>query len=236
MIIFLINRELPTQQERATPRPERMMTDTTVFMNDLSCSERLLVWCVRRLSGGNSTGAGMPGLALPCFRADFAAVVEAFHMALARLRAYQREPVDVGICSATHLTGTENRFLLAATAAQEGREAEVRRTLRPIFAHHHVLSPFAAAITQLGACMAGAGYWLPRRGGTPAALTRTQSTRLRPSPCAPGREGERPQPVATATHQPVGAGCLAAMRWHDADMGNAHVMWPGHALSHAGGL
>ncbi|KAB8122574.1 hypothetical protein D3W54_15525 [Komagataeibacter medellinensis] len=213
-----------------------MMTDTTVFMNDLSCSERLLVWCVRRLNGGDSTGAGMPGLALPCFRADFAAVVEAFHMALARLRAYQREPVDVGICSATRLTGTENRFLLAATAAQEGREAEVRRTLRPIFTHHHVLSPFAAAITQLGACMAGAGYWLPHRGGTPAAQTRTRSTRLRPSPSIPGREGDRLQRVATAHHQPVGAGCLAAMRWHDADMGNAHIMWPGHTLSHAGGL
>ncbi|KDU94660.1 hypothetical protein CFR78_08110 [Komagataeibacter rhaeticus] len=215
------------------PRPERMMTDTTIFMNDLSCSERLLVWCVRRLSGEGRTGGGMPGLALPCFRADFAAVVEAFHMALGRLRAYQREPVDVGICNATHLTGTESRFLLAAAAAQEGREAEVRRTLRPIFAHHHVLSPFAAAITQLGACMAGAGYWLPRRATTPALPNRPPVTQLR----RPSRDAAaRPQSPSPTMSQPVGAGCLAAMRWHDADMGSAHVMWPGHALPQAGGL
>ncbi|MDT8872317.1 hypothetical protein RAA17_16765 [Komagataeibacter rhaeticus] len=138
---------------------------------------------------GRQDRGGMPGLALPCFRADFAAVVEAFHMALGRLRAYQREPVDVGICNATHLTGTESRFLLAAAAAQEGREAEVRRTLRPIFAHHHVLSPFAAAITQLGACMAGAGYWLPRRATTPALPNRppSHSCAAHPGMRRPGR-------------------------------------------------
>ncbi len=206
------------------PRPERMMTDTTVFMNDLSCSERLLVWCVRRLSGGGEGAGSMPGLALPCFRADFAALADAFRMALGRLRTYQLAPVDVAICSATHLTGTEGRFLLAAAAAQEGREAEVRRTLRPVFAHHHVLSPFAAAITQLGACMAGAGYWLPRRGsggGSP------QAQRLRwTSQAETEWNGASSATAVPGVPQPVGAGSLATMRWHDADMGTAHVMWP----------
>ncbi|MCE2563816.1 hypothetical protein [Komagataeibacter sp. FNDCF1] len=211
-----------------------MMINTTVSMNDLSCSERLLVWCVRRLSGGGDTGASMPGLALPCFRADFAAVADAFHMALGRLRACQREPMDVAICSATRLTSTESRFLLAAAAAQEGREAEVRRTLRPVFAHHHVLSPFAAAITQLGACMAGAGYWLPRRGNTPAAPNQTPVTRLRRHTTTP--VGTQSRPASASAHQPVGAGCLATMRWHNADMGTAHVMWPGNTLRQAGGV
>ncbi|KON65896.1 hypothetical protein KOEU_05840 [Komagataeibacter europaeus] len=213
------------------PKPEQMMTNTTVFMNDLSCSERLLVWCVRRLSGAGEGTGHMPGLALPCFRTDFAAVADAFRMALGRLRAYQNGTVDVAICSATHLTGTENRFLVAAAAAQEGREAEVRRTLRPVFTHHHVLSPFAAAITQLGACMAGAGYWLPRRGhhgggGSPPV----RSLRWPAQQAADGTAVRATVPPAatpaTAAAQPVGAGCLAAMRWHSADMGTAHVMWP----------
>lgn len=198
------------------------MTDTTVFMNDLSSSERLLVWCVRRLSGQGDGARGTPGLALPCFRADFAAVIEAFRMAMNRLRAYQRTPVDVAICSATHLTGTENRFLLAATAAQEGREGEVRRMLRPVFVHHHVLSPFAAAITQLGACLAGAGYWLPRRGTMLAASSRVPVARQ------VGPAMAHPAPHAPQA-QPVGAGCLAAMRWHNGDMGHAQVMWPAPA-------
>ncbi|PYD79938.1 hypothetical protein ACM0P6_03115 [Komagataeibacter sucrofermentans] len=211
-----------------------MMTDTTVFMNDLSSSERLLVWCVRRLSGQGDGTRGTPGLALPCFRADFAAVIEAFHMAMNRLRAYQRTPVDVAICSATHLTGTENRFLLAATAAQEGHEGEVRRMLRPIFVHHHVLSPFAAAITQLGACLAGAGYWLPRRGNMLAASSRMPV--VRPRQVSAATAHPTPEPHAQQA-QPVGAGCLAAMRWHQADMGRAQVMWPGPtAAVQTGGL
>ena len=213
-----------------------MMTDTTVFMNDLSCSERLLVWCVRRLSGGGATSA-MPGWALPCFRADFAIVARAFNMALTRLRTYQCDPVDVAICNATRLTRTENRFLAAAAAAQEGREAEVRSMLRPIFAHHHVLSPFAAAITQLGACMAGAGYWLPRRN------TNTETAGRGPVPRLRWTQGQRSESVGTnptsvpVTHtQPVGAGCLAAMRWRDADMAAARIMWPNSgAAPHAHG-
>nr|WP_244191776.1 hypothetical protein [Komagataeibacter swingsii] len=202
------------------------MTNTTVFMNDLSCSERLLVWCVRRLSGAGGGAGHMPGLALPCFRSDFAAVADAFHMALERLRAYHNGPMDVAICSATHLTGTENRFLIAAAAAQEGRETEVRRTLRPVFTHHHVLAPFAAAVTQLGACMAGAGYWLPRRGhnGGGGSLRWTRP----PAAATTGMHGVAPA-MPAAVPQPVGAGCLAALRWHGADMDTAHVMWPGNA-------
>ena len=215
------------------------MTNTTVFMNDLSSSERLLVWCVRRLSGQGDGTRGTPGLALPCFRADFAAVIEAFHMAMNRLRAYQRAPVDVAICSATHLTGTENRFLLAATAAQEGREGEVRRMLRPVFVHHHVLSPFAAAITQLGACMAGAGYWLPRRGQGTTTSGRVPVTRLRWNH-GRGTDSANAAPAAHAAngaHQPVGAGSLGTLRWHDADMASAHVMWPrSAALAQTGGV
>lgn len=216
-----------------------MMTNTTVFMNDLSCSERLLVWCVRRLSGAGEGTGHMPGLALPCFRSDFAAVADAFRMALGRLRAYQNGPMDVAICSATHLTGTENRFLIAAAAAQEGREAEVRRTLRPVFTHHHVLSPFAAAITQLGACMAGAGYWLPRRGhngggsSPPAHSLRWTRPQIAEGAGVHGVASAMP----AAAPQPVGAGCLAAMRWHSADMGTAHVMWPSNAtVAQTGGL
>lgn len=207
------------------------MTDTTVFMNDLSCSERLLVWCVRRLSGAGEGTGHMPGLALPCFRSDFAAVADAFRMALGRLRACQNSTIDVAICSATHLTGTENRFLIAATAAQEGREAEVRRTLRPVFTHHHVLSPFAAAITQLGACMAGAGYWLPRRGhngggGNPSVRGLRHA---RPHTTDGATIDNPATTVPAGASQPVGAGCLVAMRWHSADMGTAHVMWPSNA-------
>ncbi|MCE2574474.1 hypothetical protein [Komagataeibacter sp. FNDCR2] len=206
-------------------------------MNDLSCSERLLVWCVRRLSGGSATTSGMPGYALPCFRADFAIVARAFNMALTRLRTYQCDPVDVAICSATRLTRTENRFLAAAAAAQEGHEAEVRSMLRPIFAHHHVLSPFAAAITQLGACMAGAGYWLPRRN--PA-----EGSARAPTPRLRWTHGQRSEtvntptamPVAQAQAQTVGAGCLGAMRWRDADMAAARIMWPNSAAAaHAPG-
>ncbi|QBL92910.1 hypothetical protein KSAC_06650 [Komagataeibacter saccharivorans] len=215
------------------------MTDTTVFMNDLSCSERLLVWCVRRLNGNPHDRSTVPGLALPFFRADFAAVANAFHMALARLRAFQAQPVDVAICSATRLTRTENHFLAAAAAAQEGREAEVRRALRPVFLHHHVLSPFAAAITQLGACMAGAGYWLPRRGQGTTTSGRVPVTRLRWNH-GRGTDGANAAPAAHAAngaHQPVGAGSLGTLRWHDADMASAHVMWPrSAALAQTGGV
>ncbi|WP_459986935.1 hypothetical protein [Komagataeibacter kakiaceti] len=214
------------------------MTDTTVFMNDLSCSERLLVWCVRRLSGGATTTSGMPGYALPCFRADFASVARAFNMALTRLRTYQCDPVDVAICSATCLTRTENRFLAAAAAAQEGHEAEVRSMLRPIFAHHHVLSPFAAAITQLGACMAGAGYWLPRRSASAEGkgTTRTPAPRLRWTHGQRSEGTTTPAAMPVAQAQTVGAGCLGAMRWRDADMAAARIMWPnGAAAAHASG-
>jgi len=145
------------------------------------------------------------GLFMPCFRRDFEDVASAFATAIDRFAGLHGAHLDIAIPRAQELTRTEACILDATTAAQAGEEAAVRRILRAVFPHHHVLAPFAAAVTQLGACLAGAGHWLPRR--------RTQGTTAEPF------EPER-------HHASKAASLTALVRWHELDMGAAHVLWP----------
>ncbi|GBQ66114.1 hypothetical protein AA103196_1296 [Ameyamaea chiangmaiensis NBRC 103196] len=181
-------------------------------LSDLSCSERLTIWTVRRLARrrtGAPAASAVPaeGLFLPCFRRDFDDVATAFSTALDRLATVRGGALDIAIPRAQALTATEACLLDATTAAQAGEEATMRRILRRLFPHHHILAPFAAAVTQLGACLAGAGHWLPRPR---AVLTAAASDGV---------------PADQETRR-AAASLSALVRWHDLDMGTTHVLWP----------
>ncbi|WP_041249586.1 hypothetical protein [Gluconacetobacter diazotrophicus] len=219
------------------------MTAGLTILNDLSCSERLAVWTLRRLAGpphpagGQRTGRAPAGLFMPCFRRDFDDVTAAFRTALNRLAVLKMQALDLGLPAAQTLSTTESRFLDAISAAQAGEDARVRGMLRRVIPHRHVLAPFAAAVTLLGACLAGAGHWLPRR--TPADdISAEDLAENGPPALARRREGDpgernrggRIQDCGTdgrRTVDLIGPGCLTAMaRWHDLDMGMTQIMWP----------
>ncbi|GBQ83582.1 hypothetical protein AA13595_1209 [Gluconacetobacter johannae DSM 13595] len=184
------------------------MTQAVLFLNDFSCSEKLAVWTVRRLAGRQAPAcphgpADARGLYVPGLRREFDGVARAFRKGVARMADTGIGGLDVGMTGQQAVSRTEGRFLEAIAAAQNEDDAGVRGALRPVFPHRYVQSRFAAAVTLLGACLAVAGHWLPRRREAP--------------------------PVTAPAPRPhiVGAGCLGAMaRWHELDMGMTHVLWP----------
>jgi len=205
----------PSQQGTGFARPDIRMTLSPTVLSDLSCSERLTVWTVRRLARrrvGMGAEAASPaeGLFMPCFRRDFEDVASAFAIAIERLAGLLDSHLDIAIPRAQALTRTEICILEATTAAQAGEEAAVRRILRTVFPHHHVLAPFAAAVTQLGACLAGAGHWLPRRR-------------------VPVMVADQPE----RAHAAIAASLTALLHWHERDLGRAQVLWP-HTPDHMG--
>ncbi|MBB2200779.1 hypothetical protein [Gluconacetobacter tumulisoli] len=214
------------------------MTPAALFLNDLSCSERLTVWTIRRLVGRRQPAcphgsAEARGLYVPGFRREFEGVERAFREGVARMADLGTGGLDVGLTGLQAVSPTEGQFLEAIAAAQNGDEAGVRSALRPVFPHRYVQSRFAAAVTLLGTCLAVAGHWLPRRREAPRPPCR-DVTRLRrvrePNPGdrrGPADEPDTPEDDHTRRAHIVGAGCLGAMaRWHELDMGMTHVLWP----------
>ncbi|MFT9207967.1 hypothetical protein [Acetobacter orientalis] len=188
------------------------MTRSPVYLTDLACSERLTIWTIRRLAGEAPSPAPSAcgrqlGLFLPCFRQEFLAVSTAFHEALSRMAALKMPSLDIRVGSTLAITPTEYSLLLATEAAQNERESDVQALLRPLLPFPALVSGLASAITTLGACLAGAGYWLSRHAITtlvrPAALAST-STR----------------------HNSATGAALSLSRWHDFDVGNHRMTWP----------
>lgn len=199
------------------------MSHARHYVNDLSCSEKLAIWmirCITRREVPACIGASARPLArslfMMGFHADLEGVVEAFRAAMTRMAGLRMERLDVGMPGTMKLTATEEGFLDATSAAQNGNEAAVRTALRRVFPHHYVLSRFAAAVTVLGACLAGAGHWLPSRRPSPDA----QPPRL-----IEMQTGEADVP--RQQDQDTDTTALVAMaHWQELDMGMSHHHWP----------
>lgn len=214
------------------------MSHAVHFVNDLSCSEKFAVWMIRcvarRQAVACADNAAHPEdrvLLMPGFHAEREGVIQAFRAAMRRMAALHMGHLDVGIPRATMLTATERGFLEATSAAQNGNEAAVRQALRRVFPHHHVQSRFAAAVTVLGACLAGAGHWLPSR--------RPLSDEGRPFapdifPPEPRHRPHHPIVIADSTshdnenrRQATNTdGLIAMASWQALDMGITPIQWP----------
>lgn len=152
------------------------MSTMPVYLTDLPSSERLTLWTIRRLAApqtARSERAQTGGVALPCFlpcfRREFMAVTKAFHEALADLSFKGNEPptrspapatLDIRTGGTLAVTETEYTLLLATEAAQNEREADMHTLLRPLLPLARLRLRMMTALTTLGACLAGAGYWL----------------------------------------------------------------------------
>lgn len=179
------------------------MTSTPLYLTDLPSSERLTLWTIRRLAGretGTRACSGTAGgLFMPCFRQEFLAVAQAFHSALTDMAALEIPMLDIRSGSALAVTETEYTLLLATEAAQNECETDMHALLRSLLPSGGLQTRMAAALTTLGACLAGAGYWLSRR--TARALSPfTGGSQSGPSVSYP----------ATAA--------LSLARWHDLNM------------------
>lgn len=189
---------------------------TPVYLTDLAASERLTLWTIRRLAGAPPACGAAPGasgsLFLPCFRQEFMAVSQAFQDALTDMAAHEIPALDICAGSTLAVTETEYNLLLATEAAQNERETDMQALLSPLLPFARLRQRMMAALTTLGACLAGAGYWLSHHAARP----------LQP-------------PVATAGLSRAAYPATAALsvaRWHDLDMSMAHS-WR-HATPHHG--
>jgi hypothetical protein len=152
------------------------MSTMPVYLTDLPSSERLTLWTIRRLAApqtarSNSTqscGVALPCF-LPCFRREFLAVTRAFHEALSDLsfrgderpaRPAAPATLDIRTGGTLAVTETEYTLLLATEAAQNEREDDMHTLLRPLLPLARLRLRMMTALTTLGACLAGAGYWL----------------------------------------------------------------------------
>ncbi|NHO32416.1 hypothetical protein [Acetobacter fallax] len=209
------------------------------ILTDLSGDERMAVWMLRCFVGPGRPFCrlGFGSLDNSCFRKDAESLGAAFRMALDRLSGLGMTPLDVRMRGCRDISRTEHQLLEATAAAQKGDESAVRSALRPVFSHHHVLAPFAAAVTQLGACLAAAGYWLRRTTGI-AESARPESFPSESSvmgfESAKGRRDAAVTPGDDHEDVSVAAASLVTLaRWRDQDMGITHVLWP-HAVGACG--
>lgn len=186
------------------------MTDAMPRLYDLSPSERLTVRILRRLSAQWTSRqdtirpSTLPALARP--RAVHATMALAFHDAFSRMAHLCPPELAVGPSGTARLTATEQSFLRATAAAQQGRMPEIGTALHRIFSRPSVHARFVAAVKMLGAYLASAGYHLPY---------------TRPS-------------LPTGERLVLGGACLLTMsRWHGLDIGTTRVLWPQAVPQHA---
>ncbi|MFT8309493.1 hypothetical protein [Acetobacter malorum] len=196
------------------------MTRSPVYLTDLACSERLTIWTIRRLAGtasccSHARNTTPTSLFLPCFRQDFLAVAHAFHETLAQMAALELPSLDIRSGSALAITPTEYSLLLATEAAQNEQDTTVHALLKPLMSFPNLLGRLTNAITTLGACLAGAGYWLSHHTGWPGPVS------VSAGPAQPDSK-----PVASARKLPTTAAVLSLTRWHDFDISSAPVSWP----------
>ncbi|MBS0986775.1 hypothetical protein [Acetobacter thailandicus] len=187
------------------------MTHSAVYLTDLTSSERLTVWAIRRLTSRSTTPCKRPAtLFLPCFQQEFQTVSQAFRDALSGMTALKLPALDIRTDNILSLTTTENKLLLATEATQNEREHEARSLLRTFLPFPSVLERMMFALTTLSACLAGSGYWLSSRAVRPAPLSNKA-------------------PVAAAISQlkiTSGAALSLRQRWHRPDTSPVTVNWP----------
>ncbi|GBR02521.1 hypothetical protein [Acetobacter oeni] len=207
------------------------------ILTTLSGDERMAVWMLRYFVGPGRPVCrlGSGALADSCFRKDLDSLGSAFRNALDRLSGLGMTPLDVRMRGCREVSSTEHQLLEATAAAQKGDESAVRSALRPVFSHHHVLAPFAAAVTQLGACLAASGYWLRRSGESveaerpPMAVTHFEAFREQ-------WDAAVASPAGAHEEAPVAAASLGTLaRWRNQDMGLTQVLWP-HREPQPGGV
>ncbi|MBB2173026.1 hypothetical protein [Gluconacetobacter asukensis] len=186
------------------------MTDAMPRLYDLSPSERLTVRLLRRLSAQWTTRQGtirhatLPAPARP--RAAHATMALAFHDAFSRMAHLCLPGLAVGTSGTARLTATEQSFLRATAAAQQGRMPEIGTALHRVISRPSVHARFVAAVKMLGAYLASTGYHLP--------YTRSR--------------------LPTGERLVLGGACLLTMsRWHGLDIGTTRVLWPRTKPEHA---
>ncbi|NHO52502.1 hypothetical protein GOB87_00780 [Acetobacter estunensis] len=201
------------------------MIATSDILHELSADERVAVWMLRYLVGPGRPFCrmGFGSLGGMFFREDLDALGTAFRHALDRCSGAGVMPPDVRMRGCGAVSSTEMALLDATALAQKGDEKGVRATLRRLFPQRHVIASFAEAMTQLGACLASAGYWLLSR-----ACTRTDS--LSETQAIPERSvaiTRRQRDMVLESDTPVAAASLATLsRWRSQDMRLAQVLWP----------
>lgn len=130
------------------------------------------------------------------------AVSQAFQDALTDMAAHKMPALDICAGSTLAVTETEYNLLLATEAAQNERETDMQALLSPLLPFARLRQRMMAALTTLGACLAGAGYWLSHHAARPLQ-----------------------QPVVMAGMSRASYPATAALsvaRWHDLDMSVAH--------------
>lgn len=142
-------------------------------------------------------------------------MAHAFHETLAQMAALELPSLDIRSGSALAITPTEYSLLLATEAAQNEQDTTVHALLKPLMSFPNLLGRLTNAITTLGACLAGAGYWLSHHTGWPGPVSASVG------PAQPDSK-----PVASARKLPTTAAVLSLTRWHDFDISSTPVSWP----------
>lgn len=160
------------------------MTQSSLFLSELCCSERLAIWSIRSMTGLSmpscQLAARRPDSFFPeCCRNGLEAAETALQEALQFMRDSAMELPEIGIPGTQQVFETEQRFLHAVESAQNGNQSAVRSILEPDFGHFYLQSRFSLALMLLADCLAGTGHWLPASHGNAFR----QDTRRFGSPC-----------------------------------------------------
>ncbi|GBO80023.1 hypothetical protein AA0242T_0725 [Acetobacter aceti NRIC 0242] len=97
----------------------------------------------------------------------------------------------------------------------------MKAVLRKVFPQHHVVTSFATAIVQLGACLASAGFWLLSR-----VCVRDDVTSDGQAQPGKAKVVQKAQPVAEAARPVAAASLVTLSRWRNNDMAVGQVLWP----------
>lgn len=144
------------------------MIHQQTLVNDLSRSERLALHAIRHFLSTHPTSAlshdeALARLPLSLLSEDYPHVAGMFATAAAQIPAGATGPAGIMPFHAPAVTAIEHHLLDTIEISQNGRITDLRRPLRPLFPEGDIPDHLMAALAMLGACLAGAGYILPRR-------------------------------------------------------------------------
>ncbi|MFW7266404.1 hypothetical protein ACMAUO_00380 [Gluconacetobacter sp. Hr-1-5] len=144
------------------------MTHQHTSTNDLSRGERLAVHAMRHFMPGRpvaglSREETLARLPLSLLSEDYPYLARMLADAAARMPHGTMGLAGIMPLQAPMVTPVEHHLLDAIEIAQNGRVTDLRRALRPLFPEGDIPDLLMAALAMLGACLAGAGYILPRR-------------------------------------------------------------------------
>ncbi|MFT8895814.1 MAG: hypothetical protein ABF968_02510 [Acetobacter sp.] len=199
------------------------MNATSDTLTELSGDERVAVWMLRYLAGPGRPCCrlGTGGWGDMFFRQDLEALGSAFRHALDRCSGFGMNPLDVRMRECGSVSLTEMNLLDATALAQKGDERGMKAVLRKVFPQHHVVTSFATAMVQLGACLASAGFWLLSR-----VCVRDDVTSDGQAQPGKARVVQKAQPVAEAARPVAAASLVTLSRWRNNDMAVGQVLWP----------